>query len=441
MIVYLVGTHGVGKTTFVCSMGPDAEVCFYPPNPWQGETYEQIAEIPWVTVRVRDGQPLQPLTLKDTADSFQRYDFSRRAATRAIAGISDEARVVRVSADALYDVGMKDLDVTQRAQMMHSLNERLEAHFDVVVHETFPLAPPREQDRIIALSVPYPEIARRRGTLQWNDRIDLGRSEYVEAARKSAQPSHPYCFDAKSYARLWWANGQWRPAEVVARERIAALGNWYHPQLLAGEYSTNPAVASYEGRWNSLSSHFPTDLTGVRLLDIGANSGFNAMRLAERGATVVAIEPDPRVVEQFRAVVEMGPFPVKVTNRITYHNRPAEIEDPSGLGKFETTIMSACHYYINRSTREPFRHPGSGEIKIGGLRTPLWALLDGIRQNSDRVLIPTNREHADRKKDPYPDAEPEWIKRALESVGFHDVAIHAGYAHTPIIEAFSRPRA
>jgi hypothetical protein len=65
-------------------------------------------------------------------------------------------------------------------------------------------------------------------------------------------------------------------------------------------------------------------------------------------------------------------------------------------------------------------------------------VLDAIRGCSRRLLIPTNRKHADREIAPYPDAKPEWIKVALESVGFRDITIHAGYADTPIIEAYSQ---
>jgi hypothetical protein len=440
MIVYIVGTHGAGKTTLSCKIGPDAEVCFREPEPESAdEVYEQIAGIPWVTIRIREGQKVQP-SLWNAAGELMRHDFSERDWARKLADIPPGASVVRVSADAMYAAVLDGAPATQQAEKMQALNDHLETRFDVVVHETFPLLPPREQDRVVALAVPFSEMRQRCATLQWNDRCDLGRAYYVEAARRAAQPEHRYCHGAKSYSRLWWSSGKWRPVEEVALERINSLGNWYHPQMLAGIYSTNPAVASYEGRWRSLSAFFSENLKGTRLLDIGANSGFNALHLASRGATFVAVEPDARVIEQFRAIVEMGSFPVSVTDQITYHNRPIETEDVRKYGRFDTVIMSACHYYINRSTKEPFKHPAENEIRVQGLRTTLWAVLDAVRQCSDRLLMPTNRDHAKRQKDPYPDADPEWIKRALESLGYRNVTIHPGFSHTPIVEAFSTSR-
>lgn len=436
MIVYIVGTHGVGKSTFSCKLAPAAEVCFRPPET-AGEAYEQVPDVPWITVRVREGQRVQPQIRWAATNEFMLHDFSEREAYRRWTDISPEASVVRVSADYMYTVAFEGMTAAQRVETMQALNELLESRFDVVVHETFPLSPPREQDRVVALAVPFSEMRKRQATRQWDCRFDHGRAHYIEAARMAAQPKHPYCLGAKSYSRLWWSNGRWRSVEAVARERLEALGNWYHPQMLAGIYSPDPAIASYEGRWRALSALFDTNLEGAQVLDIGANTGFNAIRLAELGATVIAIEPDTRVVEQFRAVVEMGLYPVEITDRITYHNRPVEIEGIGKLGSFDTVIMSACHYYINRSTREPFKYPAVNQISVRGLRTPLWAVLDAVRECGGRLLMPTNRKHADREIDPYPDAEPEWIKRALEAIGYHDVTIYPGYGDTPIVEAFS----
>lgn len=439
MIVYVVGTHGAGKTMFSCKAAPDAEVCFHVPVAID-ESYEEISDLPWVTIRVREGQRVQPDVQAGTSLDILRHDFSERDLYRSWADIPRDASVVRVSADGFQSVVLNGMSIAQEAEAMQILNDRLESRFDVVIQETNPRYPPREQDRVVSLSVPYAEIRRRQTTRQWDDRLDLGRIHYVEAARKSAQPHHPDCHGAKSYSRLWWATDRWCPVEEVAADRIKSLGNWYHPHTLAGIYSTDAAVESYEGRWRALSTFFDHDLTGTRLLDIGANSGFNALHLAERGATVVAVEPASRVIEQFRAVVEMGPYPMDVTDRIQYLNRAVETFDVGELGQFDTVVMSACHYYINRSINEPFKHPEDQENQMGvrGLRTTLWAVWDTIRHCSNRLLIPTNRAHADREIDPYPDADPKWIKAALEALGYHSVTIHAGYWHTPIVEAFCK---
>jgi magnesium-protoporphyrin O-methyltransferase len=47
---------------------------------------------------------------------------------------------------------------------------------------------------------------------------------------------------------------------------------------------------------HTLSGYFPTDLTGMRVLDAGCGTGVQAVELARRGASVVAIDLSPTLV-------------------------------------------------------------------------------------------------------------------------------------------------
>jgi ubiquinone/menaquinone biosynthesis C-methylase UbiE len=48
-------------------------------------------------------------------------------------------------------------------------------------------------------------------------------------------------------------------------------------------------------------------LKGTRLLDIGAGSGFHAVRYASQAAHIFALEPDPRMLAQLHARLAAGP--------------------------------------------------------------------------------------------------------------------------------------
>ncbi|HJS90742.1 MAG TPA: TIGR04290 family methyltransferase [Steroidobacteraceae bacterium] len=87
------------------------------------------------------------------------------------------------------------------------------------------------------------------------------------------------------------------------REQVMRLGPWFHnlhlpdgtqtaPQHLLGDF---PTV-----KWRQIAPWIPDDLTGCRALDIGCNAGFYSFELARRGATVTALDIEPRYLEQAR---------------------------------------------------------------------------------------------------------------------------------------------
>ncbi len=78
------------------------------------------------------------------------------------------------------------------------------------------------------------------------------------------------------------------PAEIDAiKKRVAAIEAWYHRIDLGdgietpGHFRMSDYLAPY---------HFPADMTGMRVLDVGASTGYYAFEFERRGAEVVAIE-------------------------------------------------------------------------------------------------------------------------------------------------------
>ena len=92
------------------------------------------------------------------------------------------------------------------------------------------------------------------------------------------------------------------------RERIEALGPWFHNLELAGiETAPDHFLGNYPAfKWRLIADALPEDLTGWTVLDIGCNAGFYALEMKRRGADkVVAIDSDERYLRQAALAAEV----------------------------------------------------------------------------------------------------------------------------------------
>jgi tRNA (mo5U34)-methyltransferase len=96
--------------------------------------------------------------------------------------------------------------------------------------------------------------------------------------------------------------------QQAIRERVRALGPWFHNLDLAG-VATAPEhfLGDFPTvKWQGFSHALPDDLHGMSVLDIGCNAGFYSMALKARGAErVVAIDHDPDYLAQARFAAEI----------------------------------------------------------------------------------------------------------------------------------------
>src|SRR3982750_2975293 len=81
---------------------------------------------------------------------------------------------------------------------------------------------------------------------------------------------------------------QMSPAEVAAR--VATVKHWYH-RVPVGHGILTPGVNDCATVLGMMD--LPSDLTGKRVLDIGARDGFFSFECERRGAEVVAIDYEP----------------------------------------------------------------------------------------------------------------------------------------------------
>jgi tRNA (mo5U34)-methyltransferase len=86
------------------------------------------------------------------------------------------------------------------------------------------------------------------------------------------------------------------------RREIEALGPWFHNLHLPGGVQTAPDHFLGDDfprfKWLQIADWLPADLSGWRVLDVGCNAGFYSFELARRGASVLAIDVDPRYLAQ-----------------------------------------------------------------------------------------------------------------------------------------------
>jgi tRNA (mo5U34)-methyltransferase len=86
------------------------------------------------------------------------------------------------------------------------------------------------------------------------------------------------------------------------QEQVEALGPWFHNLHLPFGIQTAPR--HFLGgdfprfKWLQIQGHIPQDLSGWRVLDVGCNAGFYTFELARRGASVLAMDHDPRYLAQ-----------------------------------------------------------------------------------------------------------------------------------------------
>ncbi|WP_299707518.1 magnesium protoporphyrin IX methyltransferase [uncultured Tateyamaria sp.] len=85
-------------------------------------------------------------------------------------------------------------------------------------------------------------------------------------------------------------------------------------------------------------SRLPDDLRGARILDAGCGPGVATIALAERGATVVAADISPQLID-----IAQLRLPHDLQNQVTFHT--GDMLDPK-LGQFDAVIaMDSLIYY------------------------------------------------------------------------------------------------
>lgn len=129
------------------------------------------------------------------------------------------------------------------------------------------------------------------------------------------------------------------------RERVAALGQWFHNIELGGvQTAPDHFLGDYpQVKWRRFAAAIPADLSGRSVLDVGCNAGFYSIQMKKRGADrVVAIDTDEKYLDQARFAAKVSGTEIEFRNLSVY--RVAELRE-----KFDLVLFMGVLYHL--------RHP------------------------------------------------------------------------------------
>jgi tRNA (mo5U34)-methyltransferase len=162
--------------------------------------------------------------------------------------------------------------------------------------------------------------------------------------------------------------------------KVTELGPWFH-QIDLGDGLRTRDIAPFPGpqpvnhpmdRWRILEKAIPSDLTGVRVLDIGCAEGFFALEMAKRGAEVVAVDAAPKMIARLNWLVgHLGTKNVKT--RVATVESMAESSE-----RYDIVLMIALLYHL--------RHPLMGLDIASRLTNTLYVESVVHETNEDSYL-------------------------------------------------------
>lgn len=135
--------------------------------------------------------------------------------------------------------------------------------------------------------------------------------------------------------------------EQEIRDKIIELGPWFHqfeiaPNVRTREIAPTPGPQHLDhpmDRWKVLRDHLPSDMTGMRVLDIGCADGFFAIEMAKRGAEVLAIDNNAAAVERVEWTCEQ----LGITNVTA---RTGRIENLVQNERYDLVFFIAVLYHL-----------------------------------------------------------------------------------------------
>ncbi|GIK47441.1 MAG: methyltransferase domain-containing protein [Hyphomonadaceae bacterium] len=134
------------------------------------------------------------------------------------------------------------------------------------------------------------------------------------------------------------------------QDKLHALGEWYHRIDLGGGIIT-PGDRNQSLTYALYERFLPRDLTGLTVLDLGANACGLSIEFAKRGASVTAIERADAAIAQARFVLDH----FGLADRVTIHN--ADAHEMTRFGQFDIVACVGLVYHL--------RHPQLALDQLG----------------------------------------------------------------------------
>jgi tRNA (mo5U34)-methyltransferase len=122
-----------------------------------------------------------------------------------------------------------------------------------------------------------------------------------------------------------------------ARALVASVPHWHHAfEIFPGLITPG----TYRPDFLLEKTRLPADLCGMRVLDIGTCDGFFALRLARRGASVVAIDYRSKQAHGYGVMEQLNPV------EIEYHQMNIYELAEKPLGEFDVVLFLGVLYHL-----------------------------------------------------------------------------------------------
>jgi tRNA (mo5U34)-methyltransferase len=161
-----------------------------------------------------------------------------------------------------------------------------------------------------------------------------------------------------------------RRAELL--ERVDALQPWLQGPFYIGGDLVVGGTWRNDQRWLGLGPELPEDMSGMRILDVGSNAGYDPFMFARRGSTdVLACEPW-QFIEQARFLEEI------YRTGVDFQPLKWEDLDPAVHGTFD---LVQCHGVLYHEI-----HPMAMLQRLRAMLAPGGTLLLGSMMLGDPAL-------------------------------------------------------
>jgi SAM-dependent methyltransferase len=209
-------------------------------------------------------------------------------------------------------------------------------------------------------------------------------------------------------------------ARGLTKRRAHRLGRLYAPMYIEGGLRFGRIWNTDVGysRWRYILRDNLPPLTGARVLDLGANNGFNAIQMMRLGAReVVAVEINDRAIAQGGMVRELFEWADNRCYQLTFvHDSMARVPDLE-LGKFDLAAALCSIYYLD-----------DDQIAM---------VISHVSTIAETLVLQCNTDRRIHRSDPrtYEKASVEYALGALQRNGFPLTRVVAprGYARPLVI--------
>jgi len=127
---------------------------------------------------------------------------------------------------------------------------------------------------------------------------------------------------------------------MTVEEEVKGFGNWYH-KIDLGDGVYTPGERNQSLTFDLYRDLLPKDLSGLTVLDLGANACGFSIEFARRGARVTAVESASRYVDQAKYVVQ------KLGMKDRVRIQQMDLFDVHELGEFDIVAYVGLSYHVD----------------------------------------------------------------------------------------------